>query len=78
MVTKPDPKLPRVDLLHVLTPTGHAGRLAKAGQHSFVYDTVALERGERGLEISLTMPLRADTYSSTPMLPNKGKRTTRE
>ena len=69
MVTKPDPKLPRVELLHVLTPTDHAGRLAKTGQHSFVYDTAALERTERGLEISLTMPLRADAYSSTPMLP---------
>ena len=69
MVTKPDPKLPRVELLHVLTPTGRAGRLAKTGQHSFVYDTAALERAERGLEISLTMPLRADAYSSTPMLP---------
>jgi serine/threonine-protein kinase HipA len=69
MVTKPDPKLPRIELLHVLTPTGHAGRLAKTGQHSFVYDTAALERAERGLEISLTMPLRADAYSSTPMLP---------
>jgi serine/threonine-protein kinase HipA len=69
MATKAEARLPRVDLLRVATPAGHAGRLAKSGQHSFVYDTAALESGEHGLEISLTMPLRPEAYVKTPMLP---------
>ena len=69
MATTSKPKLPRVDLLHVATPAGHAGRLSKSGQHSFTYDTAAIKRGDARLAISLTMPLRAESYTRTPMLP---------
>lgn len=69
MATTSKPKLPRVDLLHVATPAGHAGRLSKSGQHSFTYDTAAIKRGDASLAISLTMPLRAESYTRTPMLP---------
>ena len=61
--------LPRVELLHVSTPTGRSGRLTKASQHSFTYDTPALAQANRGFEISLTMPLRPESYIRTPMLP---------
>lgn len=56
-------------MLHVATSAGHSGRLSKNGQHAFVYDTSAIEGGETGLAISLTMPLRAESYTRTPMLP---------
>lgn len=62
-------KLPRVPLLYVATPAARAGLLAKDGQHSFTYDVTALESNDRALEISLTMPLRPASYTSTPMLP---------
>ncbi len=69
MATKNSTSLPRVELLHVFVPAGHSGRLAKYGQHSFTYDTGALESGDPAVEISLTMPLSAESYSTTPMLP---------
>jgi len=69
MATKTSARLPRVELLHVSTPTGLAGRLTKASQHSFTYDTRALAQGDRGFEISLTMPLRPESYNRTLMLP---------
>ena len=69
MVTKRDPRFPRVELLHVSTPTGLSGRLTKASQHSFTYDTSTLAAGNHGFEISLTMPLRPESYNRTPMLP---------
>jgi serine/threonine-protein kinase HipA len=55
--------------MHVFTPSGRSGRLTKAGQHAFTYDTEAIARNDRGFEISLTMPLRAESYVRTPMLP---------
>ncbi len=63
------PSLPRVSLLRVSTAAGSCGRLAKNGQHSFVYDTDVLETADRHREISLTMPLRPEAYVRTPMLP---------
>jgi len=69
MVTKTSIKLPRVELLHVFTPAGLSGRLTKSSQHSFTYATQALESNDREFEISLTMPLRPESYSRTPMLP---------
>jgi serine/threonine-protein kinase HipA len=69
MATKTDPRLPRVELLHVSTPTGLSGRLTKASQHSFTYDTLALAQANRGFEISLTMPLRPESFNRTLMLP---------
>lgn len=69
MVTRAQPRLPRVDLLHVFTPAGPAGRLTKTSQHAFTYDTEAIARRDRALEISLTMPLRPESWLRTPMLP---------
>jgi serine/threonine-protein kinase HipA len=69
MATKSSTSLPRVELLHVFVPTGLSGRLAKHGQHSFTYDTSAIESRDPAAEISLTMPLSAQSYSTTPMLP---------
>lgn len=69
MATKTGIRLPRVELLHVSTPAGLSGRLTKSSQHSFTYATQALESNDREFEISLTMPLRPESYSRTPMLP---------
>lgn len=54
--------------LRVATPAGFAGLLSKNGQHSFTYDPSAVGEGNRAREISLTMPLRAPSYTRTPML----------
>ena len=69
MATKNSTSLPRVELLHVFVPAGLSGRLAKYGQHSFTHDTSAIESGDPAAEISLTTPLSAQSYSTTPMLP---------
>jgi len=69
MATKNSTSLPRIELLHVFVPAGLSGRLAKYGQHSFTYDTGVIESGDPAAEISLTMPLSAQSYSMTPMLP---------
>jgi serine/threonine-protein kinase HipA len=54
----------RVRELRVRTPQGEAGALTKESRHVFAYGTRELER-----QVSLTMPLRAETYAETPMLP---------
>ena len=54
----------RVHRLHVRTPQGQAGTLSKESRHVFSYDT-----REHARQVSLTMPLRAETYAETPMLP---------
>ncbi len=54
----------RVRRLTVRTPQGQAGILTKESRHVFAYDT-----RERARQVSLTMPLRAETYAETPMLP---------
>jgi serine/threonine-protein kinase HipA len=54
----------RVRELLVSTPQGDAGVLTKESRHVFGYATKALDR-----QVSLTMPLRAETYAATPMLP---------
>lgn len=69
MATTASARLPCVELLYVSTPTGLSGRLSKASRHSFTYDTRALAQADRGYEISLTMPLRPESYIRTPMLP---------
>ena len=50
--------------LSVATPQGLAGALTKESRHVFAYGTRQPER-----QVSLTMPLRAETYAETPMLP---------
>ena len=59
----------RIKDLHVSTAQGFAGLLSKNGQHVFSYapEAVASEEPERS--ISLTMPVRAESYKTTPMLP---------
>ncbi|MFA6033105.1 MAG: HipA N-terminal domain-containing protein, partial [Myxococcota bacterium] len=61
--------VPRVRTLHVGTTQGYAGLLSKDGQHVFSYasEVVADEAGNRS--ISLTMPVRAESYKTTPLLP---------
>ncbi|CAB3748801.1 type II toxin-antitoxin system HipA family toxin [Paraburkholderia solisilvae] len=54
----------RVRELSVNTPQGMAGTLTKESRHVFGYATRDVAR-----EVSLTMPLRAETYAATPMLP---------
>jgi serine/threonine-protein kinase HipA len=54
----------RVRELSVATPQGTAGTLTKESRHVFGYTT-----REPAREVSLTMPLRAETYAATPMLP---------
>lgn len=54
----------RVRELIVSTPQGGAGSLTKESRHVFAYSTRDSAR-----QVSLTMPLRAETYAETPMLP---------
>lgn len=57
-------KTNRVRQLAVRTPQGHSGTLTKESRHVFAYET-----REHARQVSLTMPLRAETYAETPMLP---------
>lgn len=61
--------VPRVASLHIATTQGYAGLLSKDGQHVFGYapDVVADNDGARS--ISLAMPVRAESYKTTLMLP---------
>lgn len=55
-----------MNLLHVHTPTGHSGTLAReADQYQFVYGAGASSRDA----VSLTMPIRALAYQSHALLP---------
>jgi serine/threonine-protein kinase HipA len=54
----------RVRALSVDTAQGHAGMLTKESRHVFAYET-----GDSSHEVSLIMPIRAETYADTPMLP---------
>lgn len=67
--SKGSAETPRVKSLHVATTQGYAGLLSKDGQHVFGYasDVVANEVGARS--ISLTMPVRPESYKTSLMLP---------
>lgn len=54
----------KIKTLMVSSPQGIAGALHKESRFSFNYDT-----GDRDREISLTMPLRHESYSSTTLAP---------
>ncbi|MCA8198528.1 type II toxin-antitoxin system HipA family toxin [Burkholderia vietnamiensis] len=54
----------RVRELRVTTPQGEAGTLTKESRHVFAYGSREPDR-----QVSLTMPLRAESYAATPMLP---------
>ena len=61
--------VPRIKTLHVSTTQGFAGLLSKNGQHVFSYASNVAESGEEEHGISLTMPVRTESYKTTPMLP---------
>lgn len=50
--------------LRVVTPAGEAGHLLREAQYVFNYTTT-----ERSNEASLTMPIRARSYASNPLMP---------
>lgn len=54
----------KIKNLSVSTPQGHSGQLRKESRFSFGYET-----GDKSCEISLTMPIRHETYASTELLP---------
>lgn len=54
----------RVREWRVTTPQGEAGTLTKESRHVFAYGSREPDR-----QVSLTMPLRAESYAATPMLP---------
>lgn len=53
-----------VKVLHVSTPDGVSGALHRESQYVFNYSAT-----ERKDEVSLTMPIRAKSYASTPLPP---------
>lgn len=59
----------RIKTLFVSTPQGYAGALAKESRHVFTYDAEVVSRGREQRTISLTMPLRAASWATTPLLP---------
>jgi HipA-like protein len=59
----------RVRVLTVHTPQGRAGTLAKDSVHVFTSDPGVLHAQADDRAVSLTMPLRATPWQSTPMLP---------
>jgi len=52
-------KTTKIKKLHVETPQGHAGTLNKEARYVFNYETT-----DRHAEVSLVMPLRAQSYSN--------------
>lgn len=54
----------KVKDLQVATFTGEAGHLLRESQYVFNYTAT-----ERANEVSLTMPIRAQSYASTPLMP---------
>lgn len=54
----------KIKQLQVSTPTGTAGDLHRESQYVFNYSTT-----ERINEVSLTMPIRAQSYVSNPLMP---------
>lgn len=54
----------KVKTLQVSTPTGVAGELHREAQYVFNYRAT-----DRTNEVSLSMPIRAQSYASTPMMP---------
>lgn len=59
------PTIPtKVKHLRVSTPTGTAGQLHRESQYVFNYEAT-----DRVNEVSLTMPIRAQSYASHPLMP---------
>ena len=60
---------PRIRTLHVGCTQGYAGLLSKDGQHVFGYASEVVADGVGNRSISLTMPVRTESYKTTPLLP---------
>jgi serine/threonine-protein kinase HipA len=60
---------PRIANLYVGTQDGFVGLLSKQSQHVFTYGAQAVAQLDQRMGISLTMPVQASSYQSTPMLP---------
>ncbi len=60
---------PRLRVLHVNTEQGHSGALVKDSQHVFTYAPEILDPELPERAISLTMPLRAASWSRARLLP---------
>lgn len=54
----------KIRTLQVSTPTGDAGQLLRESQYVFNYSAT-----DRVNEVSLTMPIRAQSYASAPLMP---------
>jgi len=61
--------VPRIRTLHVGTTQGYAGLLSKDGQHVFSYASEVVANDDTERSISLTMPVRTESYKATPLLP---------
>lgn len=61
--------VPRVATLHVTTPQGYSGLLSESGQHVFAYAPEVVAAGDGSRSLSLTMPVRPESYATTPLLP---------
>lgn len=59
----------RVRSLYVSTPQGFSGTLVKDAQHVFTYDIGTIDPERPECAISLTMPSRAASWRTNPMLP---------
>lgn len=67
--SKKESGVPRVKTLHVSTTQGYAGLLSKEGQHVFGYASDVVADDDDARSIALSMPVRAESYQTTPMLP---------
>jgi serine/threonine-protein kinase HipA len=66
---RPEGGLRRIRQLHVATPAGRSGILVKDSRHVFSYRTEPISADDQRVAIALSMPVRAQSYSTTPMLP---------
>ena len=71
MVTthKPKDANPRIKTLFVGTADGVSGLLSKESQHVFSYAVPVVAQLDQRMGIALSMPVVAESYNSTPMLP---------
>jgi HipA-like protein len=71
MVTtlKPKDANPRIKALYVGTQDGYSGLLSKESQHVFAYGENADTNLDQRMGIALSMPVRAESYTSTPLFP---------
>ncbi len=66
---KPKDANPRIKTLFVGTADGLSGLLSKESQHVFSYAAPVVAQLDQRMGIALSMPVAAESYNSTPMLP---------